>query len=162
MRKRSPGQRVAVWFGLAGCTLSLAFWWLTSVIYINYNNPSFGFGACDGVLYVWAGDRLGVSNPYGEFVVESPIPNVWLEVWPRIARDSNGYMVACMQSWWVFLTIATVTGFLWWRNRSFPPGHCQKCGYNLTGNVSGVCSECGEPTRAIGDAVSLSHGGMSV
>ena len=26
-----------------------------------------------------------------------------------------------------------------------PPGHCQKCGYNLTGNVSGVCPECGEP-----------------
>lgn len=25
-----------------------------------------------------------------------------------------------------------------------PPGHCQACGYNLTGNVSGVCPECGE------------------
>ena len=25
-------------------------------------------------------------------------------------------------------------------------GLCVKCGYNLTGNVSGVCPECGEPT----------------
>ena len=25
----------------------------------------------------------------------------------------------------------------------YPPGHCQKCGYDLTGNVSGVCPECG-------------------
>lgn len=24
-----------------------------------------------------------------------------------------------------------------------PPGFCQKCGYDLTGNVSGVCPECG-------------------
>ena len=24
-----------------------------------------------------------------------------------------------------------------------PLGHCQQCGYNLTGNVSGVCPECG-------------------
>ena len=24
-----------------------------------------------------------------------------------------------------------------------PPGHCQNCGYDLTGNVSGVCPECG-------------------
>ncbi len=24
-----------------------------------------------------------------------------------------------------------------------PPGHCRKCGYNLTGNVSGRCPECG-------------------
>ena len=23
------------------------------------------------------------------------------------------------------------------------PGHCQKCGYDLIGNVSGVCPECG-------------------
>lgn len=23
--------------------------------------------------------------------------------------------------------------------------HCQKCGYNLTGNITGVCSECGMP-----------------
>ena len=28
------------------------------------------------------------------------------------------------------------------------PGHCTKCGYNLTGNVSGKCSECGEPVVA--------------
>lgn len=27
------------------------------------------------------------------------------------------------------------------------PGHCTCCGYDLTGNVSGVCSECGTPTE---------------
>ncbi len=32
------------------------------------------------------------------------------------------------------------------RLRRKPPGHCRKCGYNLTGNVSGVCPECGERT----------------
>ncbi len=25
----------------------------------------------------------------------------------------------------------------------YPPGCCKTCGYNLTGNVSGVCPECG-------------------
>lgn len=25
------------------------------------------------------------------------------------------------------------------------PDHCAACGYNLTGNVTGVCPECGKP-----------------
>lgn len=28
---------------------------------------------------------------------------------------------------------------------AMPPGHCQTCGYDLTGNTSGRCSECGSP-----------------
>ena len=32
----------------------------------------------------------------------------------------------------------------WWRARRAAPGHCQRCGYDLTGNQSGVCPECGE------------------
>ncbi len=35
--------------------------------------------------------------------------------------------------------------------RKLPEGHCRKCGYNLTGNVSGICSECGTPIPKSGD-----------
>ena len=44
-------------------------------------------------------------------------------------------------------TIAFVRGPVrrWRRGRK---GHCLKCGYDLTGNVSGVCPECGEVTGA--------------
>lgn len=31
----------------------------------------------------------------------------------------------------------------WWRTTRHRRGHCRKCGYNLTGNVSGRCPECG-------------------
>ena len=27
------------------------------------------------------------------------------------------------------------------------PGRCRSCGYDLTGNESGVCSECGRPIK---------------
>jgi rubrerythrin len=29
------------------------------------------------------------------------------------------------------------------RQREYPSGRCQQCGYDLTGNESGVCPECG-------------------
>lgn len=45
---------------------------------------------------------------------------------------------------WPFLIIVAPTALLFWRDRHrIPPGHCQSCGYDLTGNESGVCPECG-------------------
>ena len=43
----------------------------------------------------------------------------------------------------VIVVLAAGTAFLWYHDRRIPPGHCKKCGYNLTGNVSGICPECG-------------------
>jgi len=47
---------------------------------------------------------------------------------------------------WCPLLLALIpSAFLWWRDwRHTSPGHCRKCGYDLTGNESGVCPECGE------------------
>ena len=43
----------------------------------------------------------------------------------------------------VFPAVAFIRGPLRrWRHRR--EGFCAECGYNLTGNVSGVCPECGE------------------
>ena len=45
---------------------------------------------------------------------------------------------------WMFIVPVLVPSVLvLWRTRPPPPGHCQNCGYNLTGNVSGMCPECG-------------------
>lgn len=34
----------------------------------------------------------------------------------------------------------------------FPSGHCRSCGYNLTGNTSGRCPECGVTVPALAPA----------
>ncbi len=44
---------------------------------------------------------------------------------------------------WVIVAIPTALLF-WLDRRRIPSGYCKKCGYDLTGNVSGVCPECGE------------------
>ena len=45
----------------------------------------------------------------------------------------------------VAITLALYTPDMqhWWHARH-GRGHCRKCGYNLTGNVSGRCPECGK------------------
>ena len=45
--------------------------------------------------------------------------------------------------WIPLLAVALPTVWLWRRDSRHLPGLCRYCGYNLTGNVSGVCSECG-------------------
>ncbi len=41
------------------------------------------------------------------------------------------------------LIILLPTAILWRRDRRRAKGQCHRCGYNLTGNTSGVCPECG-------------------
>ncbi len=49
--------------------------------------------------------------------------------------------------WAPLLLMIFATVFLWrWERRIYLPGHCQHCSYNLTGNVSGICPECGYDT----------------
>ncbi len=53
--------------------------------------------------------------------------------------------------WLPFLIVALPTTLLFYRDRKrLQPGNCGACGYDLTGNTSGVCSECGDilPGRA--------------
>ncbi len=47
--------------------------------------------------------------------------------------------------WLPLMPIIIVTVAVWWRERRrVPAGHCWNCRYDLTGNVSGVCPECGK------------------
>ena len=53
---------------------------------------------------------------------------------------------------WEAVSLSSIAPVIWLalmtRVRHFAPGHCQQCGYDLTGNVSGVCPECGTPVPA--------------
>jgi len=48
---------------------------------------------------------------------------------------------------WMPLVLSIVATVMLWRldRRRAQIGHCAKCNYNLTKNVSGRCPECGEP-----------------
>lgn len=59
------------------------------------------------------------------------------------------YVGVVVDSWFPFVVFAVCSSLLWYasprrrgkarRSRGF----CVRCGYNLTGNISGMCPECG-------------------
>ncbi len=50
--------------------------------------------------------------------------------------------------WGAAIVFGAAAVLLWYRiYRSYPVGHCNACGYDLTGNASGRCPECGTPVR---------------
>lgn len=62
----------------------------------------------------------------------------WLQIVTRVAR------IACMLA---VLPAVILFRREWDRDHRQKTGCCRHCGYNLTGNVSGVCPECGTLTE---------------
>lgn len=77
-------------------------------------------------------DRFGLTLPSRWFVTECG------------ETSHNGYILPL---WMPLAACAVPTLILAHRSRRPPPGHCRACGYNLFGNTSGACPECGKPTQ---------------
>ena len=86
-----------------------------------------------GAFFVYVGVGLSLvlgSNPRR---ASAPWPNDYMLLMPAILGISGAILL-------------NVRAHRIQRNRP-SPGDCQSCGYNLTGNVSGICPECGTPVR---------------
>jgi len=55
--------------------------------------------------------------------------------------------------YWFICAVAGILPVVWLRRRGrLREGHCPACHYDLTGNVSGVCPECGAAVAGKGEA----------
>ncbi len=143
--KRSRIRRVLKWAGFAWCLIILAawvggLWWHGklraggSYVRLGSNSVDFGCG-------------FESKGPPRFSLSRRPPQSMRLRL-PWLHGDGiSGPEARCLHipHWILLFVVATPTTVLFWRDRRrpIPPGHCQTCGYNLTGNVSGVCPECG-------------------
>jgi hypothetical protein len=123
--------RAASWVGLLSCIGTALLWGLSFI------QPRAGFN--------WL--RLDEGN---EFVF---LRNGRLERWINTPWDGKWYGETSTPLWvpaLVFLGIAVAARLAprFLRKPGFA-GLCLACGYDLTGNASGVCPECGTPLRTI-------------
>ena len=163
MRRRGRVRRVGKWGGLAWC-ITIVLLYAASGFWGASHDAASGFrvGIGGGVFWVgyvnptssrWAYRPYSGVSPYGpirgwsggRFHKPVYLPRyMW---WFDVGFYHGNYLVQ-IPLWFPFLIVATPTAFLWHRDRRrFPRGHCQARGYDLTGNVSGRCSECGHVIR---------------
>ena len=118
--------------GIAICLLIVLAWAASTQLTVGLKTSYFSLLIADGDLgiartfwndrnrFFWRWERASVAQ------------------WSAISASS-----VVILPLWLFLGLAAVpTSFFWWRSRP-RRGHCRKCGYDLTGNVSGRCPECG-------------------
>ncbi len=163
MRPRSRTRRVLKWVGTALCMSIMALLFLSGEYHISLRTRweygvEFLFGS---IIIHWPHKDMPALPP--ERILMAQAPRLlgpydvrklfsWPGYWPpryygpqpmrsSIRSFSTGSLaVPC---WMLFLVVAAPTAYLWWSGRGIPTGQCRKCGYNLTGNVSGRCPECG-------------------
>ncbi len=117
----------------------------------------FALAVGGGVLFVGDNDRqlqspdsgretyVGVTFLRNGGPMQLSIPWCW---WPQPQFQIRPEFFCRWQLrvplWIPLLLIGIPSAILWWLDRRRPrPGHCRTCDYDLTGNVSGRCPECG-------------------
>lgn len=98
-------------------------------------------------------DRFGYAGMYGSvmFIVRSSpvqVPWCWFEQqswsWPNWLPAMYGNFTALLIPLWIPTLAAAIAALVFHRKaRLAHLGCCPSCDYDLTGNESGVCPECG-------------------
>ena len=148
MYGRSRIRRIAKWTGLVVCVMLVAAlmvslrWAVGSNILLSKGGELQVY-LLAGRLYIGTDWREPNREP-GFYFLRHRSVNRWL---PTHYKGTGVSKLFC-PIWMLLLPAALPTAYLFYRDRRHPPGHCQRCGYDLTGNESGVCPECGTEVPA--------------
>lgn len=149
-------RRILKWIGLALCLCLSATWigsrwwgfrWMSSDVHLF-------FGISGGCVHVGMLDEPvpgARSSPVIKELLETGVyqrdSRARAQSRPCSLRIDRFTLVTAVAVplWMPLILVLTPTIGLCWRDRRVPAGHCPSCGYNLTGNVTGRCPECGKP-----------------
>jgi hypothetical protein len=115
----------------------------------------FGYIGDEGLFYIVSGGiivgRLRINNGSQEAGFRSYYDDLDdYPLLPCVQADAlaNVLFVPCWMPSLLLAGYPAITFARWRaRRRRRRAGRCAKCGYDLTGNVSGVCPECGNKVK---------------
>lgn len=150
MHSHPCARRFLKWLGI-GLSLLIVATWIASLRRHLWRTELSCFAATiyNGTIFAQWSAQTDELNLLSVLIVALDRGNNYGFIGPDIVRNGSAkqWQSTCMilPLWFLVLLIAIPTTWLWHRDRPPLPGHCVRCGYNLTGNTNGVCSECGEP-----------------
>jgi hypothetical protein len=143
--RRHACLRPAKWISIGICVLMLFVWCLTL---------RWEYGYAVGPYHVAiGGGSLNIGNLSFHAFPPRPLRGEFMpdmhaahEVqWRSYTWRSGAIWHSRYPLWFSWPILFYVTLLLWLLDRRPQPGRCSSCGYDLTGNTSGVCPECGTP-----------------
>ena len=143
MPRWSRRRRIVKWTAGVLCVALLATWPLSFGWALRCQSWHLGANLHQGALMV-------SYHPGATYItacrimpfLELPVAPDWLPGYARYPGFPSA-VTLWIPVWILLVAVAVPTAFVFWRDRPSPPGHCPRCRYDLTGNVSGVCPECG-------------------
>ena len=151
MRRRSRVRRNSKWAGLVVCGLLVVAWGLSTWRITSWTTPD-GSGrlTASGGALSYLSTKGFIAVERGTWHTEKPhrITVFWRPSLQREIALGQGLpplLHSRLPLWIPFLIVAIPTAILFYQDRRRPgPGCCQACAYDLTGNTSGRCPECGK------------------
>ena len=137
-------RRIAKWAGLVVCVVLMTEWAVNSRYSLKYARGGFAVFLGGGQFRLYYTNTHKHRYGPGFSLDEAPHGSTWRLLLPEFVHHPTASVTYIDCPLWIpLLVIALPTVYLFYRDRRPPRGHCQGCGYDLTGNVSGVCPECG-------------------
>ena len=144
MPRPSRVRRIAKWSGVVVCVVLLAEWAVNTRYAVRYASGRLHVSVGWGYTFFTyqTGSKYRVPPGFA-FLGAGPSPRLELPYFVQLPSVTMGGL----PNWIPSVVLALPTAYLFYfyrRDRCYPRGHCHKCGYDLQGNVSGVCPECGK------------------
>jgi hypothetical protein len=149
MSLRARACRFLKWSGLTASILLLVLWPVSAHYSTAFTTKKAGIiGIIEGGQLRCTAKRgrpvYGDAAIFSLTIVRSPGTGYLKK--EISVKASNEYVTLRVPLWVIVLGVGLPTAALFWLGRKrIKPGHCAKCQYDLRGNVSGVCPECGTP-----------------
>lgn len=138
MRPRRRRWLLVLWF--VACCVPLAAYHSSAYVAVGLGKTKFTVSVDAGCLIVYHVPDLDTGD-VAKLLRRRPGRSD-LMLAPKWFRVS-GWRVLALPAWLFTAVGMSVGAAIWLLTRPRRPGGCRKCGYDLTGNVSGVCPECG-------------------